>query len=337
MSGHFVVSLDCEGKWGMADQITAHHDAVLSEDNLLSAYLRLLTLFARYEVPVTFAFVMAFTLSEGERKEIGDRLCDVLVDGEQWLRHYRAAARRDRLDGWFCPRALDETRAHPEHEIGCHGFCHAPLAESGITRADADRELSSAGAVAAMKGLNLRTFVYPRNKIGYRSLLREHGYVGYRERLARGAGALGLARALMREFNVFENAQPGLARVDGLQPIPAGYFLNWRVGVRAKVPMVLTRRRWVSILRDAAERGDVAHLWFHPHNIIDGPETIEVLEQILKEACLLRSQNRLQFVTQQAYVEARRGPDCQTARNIDGVDGPASGITLPPAATGPDD
>jgi peptidoglycan/xylan/chitin deacetylase (PgdA/CDA1 family) len=305
MPGLFIVSLDCEGKWGFADCITAHHDTYFTEANLLAAYRKLLALFARHEIPATFAFVMAFTLSDAERAALADRLRDVIVDGKNWLRYYRAAEANGRTEGWFCPLALDEVRAHSEHEVACHSFCHAPLAESSIARDDAARELDAASAVAALKGIELRTFVYPRNQIGHRELLRQHGFIGYREALPRVNGVLGQAHALASEFNVIARSQPPLENADGLCRIPAGYFFNWRYGVRAKIPPAVTRRRWAAILRDAADRGEVAHLWFHPHNIIDGPETFDVLEDVLRDAASLRAQNRLQFVTQKEYAERR--------------------------------
>jgi hypothetical protein len=305
MPGQVIISLDCEGKWGFADSIAAHHDVYFTEANLLMAYRKVLALFACYEVSATFAFVMAFTLSDAERATLANRMRDVIVEGRNWLRHYRAAERDGRTDGWFCPRALDEVRAHPEHEIGCHGFCHAPLAEPGIAGDDAAMELDAASTVAAMKGLELRTFVYPRNQIGYRALLRKHGYIGYREALDRRRGVLGQAESLASEFNVFARSQASLDDAEGLCRIPSGYFFNWRTGIRAKVPMAVTRRRWASIFRHAADRCEVAHLWLHPHNFIDGPETFEVLEGVLRDATSLRAQNRLEFVTQQTYAESR--------------------------------
>ena len=305
MPGQFIISLDCEGKWGFADCVTPHHDAYFTEANLLKAYRKLIALFARYEVPATFAFVMAFTLSNTERAALADRLRDVLVDGKNWLRYYRAAELNGRTEGWFCPLALDEVRAHREHEVGCHSFCHAPLAKSSIARDDAAQELDAASTVAAIKGLELRTFVYPRNQIGYRELLRKHGYIGYREALDRVRGALGRAQSLANEFRIFARSQPPLEDADGLCRIPAGYFFNWRYGVRAKIPKAVTRRRWASILRHAADRSEVAHLWLHPHNVIDGPETFDLLEDVLRDAASLRAQNRLEFVTQKDYAERR--------------------------------
>jgi len=308
MAGTFIISLDCEGKWGMADCINEHHNQFLTNENLIIAYRQLLILFEKYEVPATFAFVMAFTLSENERKQLSSKLTNVTVDGENWLRCYRAAEEAGSLDGWFCPEALDIIRAHEEHEIGCHGFCHAPLAETAISESDADAELKAAGEIASLKGLTLKTFVYPRNQIGYVHLLRRHKYEGYRDRLSALGGAFGRARSLLMEMKIVERAQEHGAVEDGLCRIPAGYFFNWRAGLRRRIPKAVTRQRWSSIMRSAAVSDRVAHLWFHPHNFIDGPETYDVLESVLQGAIALRAQGRLNIMTQESYVShvARR-------------------------------
>src|SRR5690606_13782472 len=164
----------------MADRIGPHHDAFLTQEALTTAYRRLLALFARHEVPATFAFVMAFTLDEAERRRARDLFRDVAVEGQNWLGHYRRAEQLNNFAGWHCPEALDLVRAQPQHEIACHGFSHLPLAEDTTSAADAQRELAAAGEVARWKGLNLETFVYPRNQVGHSRLLPAQGYRGYR-------------------------------------------------------------------------------------------------------------------------------------------------------------
>ena len=59
-SGQFVVSLDCEGKFGMADKISDFHNRHLTDQNLRKVYSGLVELFDRYEIRATFAFVGAF-------------------------------------------------------------------------------------------------------------------------------------------------------------------------------------------------------------------------------------------------------------------------------------
>lgn len=307
--GRFIISLDCEGKWGMADHITPHHHHHLTHANLVDAYRRLVGLFARYDVAASFAFVLAFTLSEEERKAVADRLVDVTVNGQNWLRHYREAEAVGNTDGWFCPEALEMVRADSRHEIACHSFSHAPLAEGGIASGDAVRELESCRVVAGIKGIDPKTFVFPRNQIGHVAELSAAGFAGYRARLSpSGRGLAGKLRGLAAEFDMRARAQAPIAPTDhGMTVIPSGYFLNWQSGIRRAVPRSVSRRRWRHILRDAAESQGVAHIWLHPHNIIDGPGTLERLEDVLIEAARLRDAGRLGIVTQAEYCAERSG------------------------------
>ncbi len=49
-----IISLDCEGKWGMADHITDHHRRCFTNANLDRAYQVTLTLFDKWDVEATF-------------------------------------------------------------------------------------------------------------------------------------------------------------------------------------------------------------------------------------------------------------------------------------------
>lgn len=60
--GTLIVPLDCEGKWGMADHLSAHHATFITNRNLARVYSELLRAFERRKLRVTFAFVDAFTM-----------------------------------------------------------------------------------------------------------------------------------------------------------------------------------------------------------------------------------------------------------------------------------
>jgi hypothetical protein len=166
---------------------------------------------------------MALTLSREEFQARADLFRDVRVKAENWLRHFRAEAAEGLFEGWFVPEVFELVRAAGGHEIACHGFSHLPLAEDLICEEDARHELAAALEVAGAKGVSLKTFVYPRNEIGYVHLLREHGFAGYRERLPRPPGLLGKITGFLAEFNVFTPAQPatGIAGTGSRQSRPA--------------------------------------------------------------------------------------------------------------------
>lgn len=299
MTATFILSLDCEGKWGMADKITDYHDHHLTTAKLSQAYASLLALFERYEIPVTFAFVMAFLLSAEEQRR-NDHLfptCDV---GSQWLSRFRDAQARGSSDGWAHPDLLDRVRDEGRHEIACHGFSHLPLDRS-ITPQAAAAEFAACRQVADMRGVALETLVYPRNQVGHVDQLQPNGFTGFRDRLARPEGKAGMLMALASEFNIYERTQPACppARDEAVR-IPAGYFFNWRVGARKRVPRAVTKLRWKNLL-DRSGADDVVHLWLHPHNIITGPETLGSLEEVLREVADRRHRGKVETMTQADY------------------------------------
>lgn len=301
MTAKFILSLDCEGKWGMADQISDYHDHHLTSERLRDAYARLLGLFARYELPVTFAFVMAFLLSPDEQRE-HDHLFPTCEPGTQWLRHFRAAQDRGDLNGWSSPELLDMVRDAGGnkiggHEIGCHGFSHLPLGEDA-SRTSVAAEFAAVRDIAARRGVTLETLVFPRNQVGHVDLVEQAGFVGYRDRLAQGGGRIG---ALAAEFAGRPKPQAGAKpNPIGSTAIPAGFFFNWRVGARRMVPPSVTEMRWRNMV-NAAGANDVVHLWLHPHNIITGPETFGVLERVLRNVARRRDAGVLEAVTQSTY------------------------------------
>jgi peptidoglycan/xylan/chitin deacetylase (PgdA/CDA1 family) len=284
--------------------VDRRHDACLTGDRLLRAYREILALLERWEIGATFAFVMAFALSEEELRsrpellETGDRR------KEAWLAPFRAEAAAGRIDGWLLPEALEAVRATGRHEVACHGFTHLPLQDDRAPRSVVREELERALLVARAKGVTLETLVFPDNAVGHVDLLARCGFRGYRDRLARPGGALRRPLALVEEFRVRTPAQAHAARQGrGALAIPSGYFLNWRAGLRRAVPSSVTLARWRHILLDAVRQGKVAHLWLHPHNVIDGRGTLQLLDGILEMVAGHRARGELEVLSQAAYLD----------------------------------
>lgn len=308
MIGSFVISLDCEGKWGMADKIGPSYDFI-TEDSLRAAYAQILSLFQAFDIRATFAFVGALALRVNEREDYLSQLPDGHYEGNSWARHYRAAKRRGNTDGWFCPDAFDMA-AEAGHEIASHGFSHIPFDDPQTDPAHLDREMELAVRLARARGVSLKTFVYPRNRVARQDILVRHGIGAYRALLP----PMGKIMSLVRETNIFEKAQPfSPPHQPGIVELPAGYFLNWQSGLRRAIPETISVARWRSILGSAAKTGRVAHLWLHPHNIISGPQTLSLLESILIEYRTLRDKGLLASHTQADLILASK--PCEPVRS----------------------
>ncbi|QNM83380.1 polysaccharide deacetylase family protein [Sphingomonas sabuli] len=287
-TGIFIVSLDCEGKWGMTREGDPGH-AHLTDAGLAEAYRTLLSTFARYDIPATFAFVMALALDRDAFAAIAPTY--------PGLEFYIADMKAGRSEGWHLPRTFGEVRADGRHEIASHGFIHRPLDDGAYIDAD----LAAAQHAAAGLGLHPTTLVYPRNLVGHVDRLAQHGFIGYREQRQRPAGVAGRLAGIAAEFDIRPKAQPIKAKTNGVVPIPCGHFVNWRFGARRRVPISVTSARLRNLVKDAARTGRVAHLWLHPHNIATAPDTAVALEAALAQARSDADRGRLRILTQEQY------------------------------------
>lgn len=247
------------------------------------AHERLCALLDHYRIRATFAFVAAFTMSEGEARDKIQLFEDVGSGARRWLAPFMEGLTARRTDGWLVPGALATVRRAGGHEIGSHGFSHLPLIEGEISREECRRELEGIFKTDAFAGSKELTFIYPRNQIGFKAELGRLEFVGYRESDVSPAGERGSRwRHLFDELNLFSRAQPHAAADGHLMPVPAAQFLNWRSGMRARIPIPWTVAMWKNIILDAVRNRRVAHLYSHPHNFITGSGMFELFEEVLK-------------------------------------------------------
>jgi peptidoglycan/xylan/chitin deacetylase (PgdA/CDA1 family) len=297
MVARFIRSLDCEGKWGVADQLTASVHRQLSDADLRIGYRNVLNLLSEFGVPATFAFVGLFAESlEGFRRLI-PALQPLVSISPDYLAPALADAERGSRQGWHGDWAIDELlSSSTPHELALHGVTHIPWDSMNFTQAQSEMQLLDAieGPVR-----NATTFVYPRNRVAHAELLGDFGIAGYRKspppksRLA----------ALLAEFDIF--ARPEWEGPTGKpQPIPAGHFVNWQSRTRRIVPIELSTLRADRMLREAAVRDGIVHFWLHPENVVTAPRTLVLLRKIIELVARYREAGRCEVMTQADYCRS---------------------------------
>lgn len=302
----FIVSFDCEGHWGLMDHLEAH--GRLTSADLAYAYERLLALLDRHQVRATFAFVGAFAMSEDEARANLPLFTEVGPRAREWLSPFMADLQTRRTDAWFAPRAAAAVTASGRHELASHGFTHLPLVEDKIDAAEFEREMTSARIPEAYARAKELTFVYPRNQLGFVHELGRHGFIGYRDALAVRKGQRSSRwRHLYNEVNPFPSSQAQDGAAAAVVRIPAGRMLNWRSGLRSRIPIAWTARLWRETITDALLNGGVAHVWSHPHNFITGRGMFDLLDEVLKAAGPRIRSGELWNPTMREYALARRG------------------------------
>lgn len=298
----FIVSFDCEGKWGFADRVGAYHEQWFTHANLMRAYQDILQLLDQHGVKATFAFVGAFTLGMDEFREQQALFTDRPFGGVNWLgRFNQQVVQQGNADGWFCPQAFAAVRVQPQHEIASHGFTHLPFDEALVSREDIRHELEGIRAWAGWNGLDVSTLVFPRNRVGFTDMLAEAGIRAYRD-APLYYGLQPRWKAEMLRYLQPQVSQPHAEAGIPLK-IPGGSLLAFRRKYRLP-PDFMVVKRWQAMIDHAVAYGQVVHVWMHPHNMIDGLGQKELFDQVLAYAASHIRAGRLRNPTQHEYWSA---------------------------------
>jgi hypothetical protein len=312
MTAKFIISFDCEGKWGYADYPQYFRQFNLTNDILNKTYGKLRDILAKWDIRGTFAFVGAFTMSVDEYQKNKELFMSESPNYRAWLKIFFDEISRNHYDGWFNPTALEIIAQEHQHEIAGHGFTHIPLTEFYISKEEFHQELDNLQKTAAFSAREINTFIYPRNLIGYVNELKRNGIIGYRagEKINYKGTKIIFKdvvriKNLISEFNIWRQAQPCLD-IDTIIAIPAGLCLNWRYGIRRYIPKAVTLKMWRHIIDNAIQNDSVIHLYTHPHNFVTGDQMFELLDNILASVYSAQKKNKLINVTQREYAESIR-------------------------------
>ena len=294
--GTFILSLDTEMAWGAVDRprsARADGEYALTRQ----AIHDLLSLFEKYEIQATWA-VVGHLFLQGCRQEDGGKHPEIVRPTYRWLsgdwfdRDPCTDVSSDSF--WYGPDMIEQIlQCHIPQEIGCHGFSHMIVGDPGCSRECFESELEACRAATADWGIQLRSFVFPRNSIGHLDILAEQGFTSFR----------GVAPAWHRPFpgsmkraarflDAFVPIPPPTTTPvleQGIMNIPASYQYLHRSGWGRLSPISVRVRKAISSLRRAAQEGTIFHMWFHPFNIAsDHLGLMGGLEAILQEVTRLR-------------------------------------------------
>lgn len=312
-SGTLVISLDFELHWGVRD-LTRTDGPYRS--NLLGARQavpRLLEMFERFEMGVTWAtvgFLFASSLQEVQRflPTVQPQYADQNLS--PYLEPIGASEEADPFH--LASSLVQLIRATPRQEIGSHTFSHYYCMEAGQDEYAFRADLDSARRIATEQGIPLRSIVFPRNQLNpdYAKIVREMGFSCFRGNLpgtmvrSRAGARDRLPLRLLRVADSYLNLTgPSLVSWDrigeetGLCNVPASRFLRPYVpGLDVLEPLRL--RRITKSLDKAAASGDIFHLWWHPHNFgVHLEENMRFLSQILCHFSKLRDSQVMRSMT----------------------------------------
>jgi len=301
VTGRFILSLDCEGKWGVADHLGAVEHRTLTDASLREAYSSVVALLDDFDIPATFAFVGLFGESVGSFRRLRPAFEQLAARAEDYLGSALDDMDNGSGEGWHGDWAVEMVgAAKTQHEIALHGISHFPW--DRMDDAFVADEMALHRELEGPVGRSL-TMVFPRNRVAHTDLLTSIGIEGYRL-AAKGRSRL---QTLAAEFNIFERGQMDEGEsCHRPLPIPAGYFVNWQKGLRRLVPKAVSERRFGNILADAGARDGVSHYWLHPENIAGAPATLDLLRGMIRQVAQARDAGRCIVQRQIDYCRQRK-------------------------------
>ena len=297
----FILSFDCEGKWGMADDAAMASNNPINGDSLTKAYTLILEILERHKIAATFALVGLF--AGGYEQYVDSR--GELLDSEphrDWLKVPERSFAAGFQDGWFYPELVNQIKARGNHEIASHSFTHLPLHNGGVAEKSFLTELKFVNQWKAQNSVELSTFIYPRNQIKFEEQLSNFDFLGYRQCDIQNSAYANRFQILQDECNIGRKSDKHSVSTRPIA-IPPGTFLNWRHGPRRIIPKWVTLKRWSNVLDHAVVSGGVAHLWLHPHNLITARGQVELFEDAISRVAKAQNSGLINSVTQAEYCK----------------------------------
>ncbi len=280
--GILLVSLDVELLWGVRDKrdIESYGKQILGGRRAVS---RMLELFEEYGIRATWAAVgmLCFATKEELLQHLPEPRPQYADPGLSPYPELESLGPDEESDPYhFGASLIRNILATPGQELGSHTFCHYYALEPGQSAAEFAADIQAAQAVAQKWNVALKSLVFPRNQVnraclpllpqlGIRSFRGTENVFGRGNDGRRGAGLPERAVRLMDSYLPLTGDHTYPLVAAGAKPpynFRASAFLR---PFRPGNPLLerLRLRRIKRGMTRAARRGEIFHLWWHPHNL----------------------------------------------------------------------
>ena len=282
--GIIVFSADFEMAWAFryskakaqeADEIGLH------ERNNVPIFIEL---FERFRIPVTWATVGHLFLEKCQRNEQGIAHIEMarppyfnnrnwLFNTGDWYDH-DPCTDRQRNPAWYAPDLIELiNQSSVGHEIGCHSFSHIDLSYRNCPPEVANSELDACIVLAQMKGINLKSIIFPGGTNGNYEIIHQKGFTCYRKPMK------------------YHIDMPFIDKY-GLVAIPSSLGLDkdsygWSVATHLAIIE--------KFIEKVIHAKQVCHFWFHPS--MDEWYLKNVMTKILERVSMERDLGSIELLT----------------------------------------
>lgn len=299
----FVLSLDLELCWGDVDKPKKLQENKGYYEEARDCIKKLLELFEKYNLSATWAAVGHLLLTEcsgeGEMKHGDIPRSSYPWYQKDWFEECPCSSQQE-APLWYGQDIIRNIKACSVYqEIACHSFSHIPFGDQNTRRDTVQGELFNCIRAAEALDIKLKSFVFPRNLIGYIDELKKFGFEAFRG--AEPSWYQSFPKKLQKICHMADQLLAITPPVvlpevkEGLYDIPASMLYLPMNGFRGFIPVSFRIRKAQKGIRKAIRQKKIFHIWFHPFNIATNKEKLLYgLEEILKEVQSCREKGLLE-------------------------------------------
>lgn len=321
--GIFVLSLDTELAWGSFDK-GLKQQKINEFNNTRYCINEMLSLLEKYQISATFAMVGHLMLSACHEQN-GTKHPELVRPNFSWYQKDWFSedpctdVNTDPI--WYGSDILEDIcKANPPHEIGSHSFSHLIFGDEGCYKECADSDIKECVRVAEELDLKLTSFIYPRDSIGHRDVLKKYGFLSYRGhgdewyRPIKTKPIRRICHYLDNLLGIAPNTSKPIIDELGLFMTTGNMHYYQRSGIRKLIPIFMRVRKAKKGVDLAIKRGEVFHMWFHPFNLASDPDgLLKGLDQILAYVRKKMDEGSLDSLTME---ELRKSYEDQIGKDI---------------------
>ena len=319
-NGNFIISLDFELHWGGVElwDLNKKKEYFL---NTREAIPRMLQLFEKYEIHVTWATVgFLFAKNLNQLKEFIPKEKPTYENKK--LNYYslfenNMVGSDEQVDPFhFAVSLIDKIIKTPYQELASHTFCHYYCNEKGQNSNQFEADIKAAQKIANKNfGIDLKSLVFPRNQFNksYLEVAQQNGIQVFRSNpnvwfwqkdfgmLTPIFRALDTLFPISKSLSFFENE---IIYENNMVQLPASRFFRPFVK-KERIIRKIKLNRIINEMTFAAKNNKIYHLWWHPHNFGDAVnENLEDFEIILKHYIVLKQQYVFESKSMGSFVNS---------------------------------
>ena len=291
--GTLVISLDFELLYGMNDASKLNR-WTRNATGAREAIPQILALFEKKGMHATWGIVGMLYAKDQQMWKSCQPASIPKYREERFSNYVQAKVGKNETEDplHFALSLIEKIAQTPYQEIGSHTFSHYYCMEEGQTAEDFQADVQAAiGIHGRCLQSPIESFIFPKNQFQeeYLAILSDNGIktvrgneTGYLYR-ASEAGESILKRGL-RLLDSYVNIsgyhcyqKENLQRTAGVWNIPSSRFLR-PYSEKLRILEKCKLYRIKGQMRHAAKKGEIFHLWWHPHNF--GNHTVENMRNL---------------------------------------------------------